>query len=292
MRNAIKAILLLSISACTMAKETPADVGVSQAPSISREEYKTHTAPSDSGPTEQPVAIVQPLDPLPAEPEAETAVEETAEDAEVPADEIVEPETQDLGIPIPNCSEHQAYDNAESRETRARVQAVCQEVGADPIICAYMDAVVVRESSGRSGVRHTKGKNENGLGAMGLSLRWHRDKWPGEDEDPLFCHPEVTAIVSLAIMHRAMQRYKAKNIVEIQAIYAGNWTCQGEGRERKCRARVTKRTTNVCGRMSARGFDCWKTLTKKDLGRKIPMDERREFVADMIARFIQGKATS
>jgi len=37
--------------------------------------------------------------------------------------------------------------------------------------------------------------------------------------------------------------------------------------------------------MSARGFDCWKTLTKNDLGRKIPFDERRDFVADMIAKF-------
>ena len=288
MRNAIKAILLLSISACTMAKETPAAAEATNAPSISREEYKTHAASSGQGPTEQPVSAVQPLEPDPID--AEEVINEEFTDSAEEQDELAE--NDDLGIPIPNCSEHQEYDSAESRETRARVQAVCKEVGADPIICAYMDAVVVRESSGRSGVRHTKGKNENGLGAMGLSLRWHRDKWPGEDEDPLFCHPEVTAVVSLAIMHRAMQRYKAKNIVEIQAIYAGNWTCQGEGRERKCRARVTKRTTNVCGRMSARGFDCWKTLTKKDLGRKIPMDERREFVADMIARFTQGKTTS
>jgi len=289
MRNAIKAILLLSISACTMAKEAPASAGTTNAPSISREEYKTHVAPSGNGPTEQPMAAAQPLEPEPFD--ADEAIDEgSTDDAEERSDDLIE--NNGLEIPVPNCSDHQAYDSAESRETRARVQAVCKEVGADPIVCAYMDAVVVRESSGRSGVRHTKGKNENGLGAMGLSLRWHRDKWPGEDEDPLFCHPEVTAVVSLAIMHRAMQRYKAKNIVEIQAIYAGNWTCQGEGRERKCRARVTKRTTNVCGRMSARGFDCWKTLTKKDLGRKIPMDERRAFVADMIARFTQGKASS
>lgn len=200
------------------------------------------------------------------------------------------------GLPIPECvavgEDPPQYSRAQRQETRDRVQAVCKAVSASPIICAYMDLITVRESSGRAGVRHVKGHNENGLGAMGLSLRWHSDKWPGDDEDPQFCHPEVSAIVALAIMHRAMIRYNAKNVVELQSIYAGHWYCEGEGRDRKCHPRVVPRDTNVCSRLSARGHDCWEQIDQSDLGRKIPLNKRREFVADMLSKFESERGPS
>jgi len=288
MRNAIKAILLLSISACATVTETAGTPNHSTSPSSSGEELEQRSAQASTPPAVETVALSSPAI---LKSSSESGPQELAEEPETYPSERAEKDEskQTDSLPIPKCinpgEKNVRGTKSERQETRARVKAICEELGASPIVCAYMDAVVIRESSGRAGVRHYKGHNENGLGAMGLSLRWHKDKWPGEDEDPMFCHPEVSAIVALAIMHRAMERYKAKNIVEIQAIYSGKWHCEGEGRDRKCSPKVSKRTINVCGRMSARGFDCWKTLTKNDLGRKIPFDERRDFVADMIAKF-------
>jgi len=173
---------------------------------------------------------------------------------------------------------HYTWTQEARHETRSRAQAACEAVGASDAICAFVDAVVVRESSGRSGVRHTKGRNENGLGAMGLSLRWHRDKWPGKDEDPMFCQPEVSFIVAHAIMWRAVTRYHARSLLEVQAIYAGQWECfrDPETDTRRCFANPTMRTVkSICGRLKMRGHDCHAPIDKSDLGKRIPFRERR-----------------
>ncbi len=191
-------------------------------------------------------------------------------------------------LSAPTCGDPAAeITKAERKETRARVQAVCQEVGASPIICAYMDAIVVRESSGRAGVRHTKGTRENGLGAMGLSLHWHKDKWWGKDEDPYFCSPEVSATVALAVFHRAF-RYHAKNVKDVQMIYGGHFRCAGEGETRHCWIVYPPRfTSDICARMRKRKnangkpYRCNQRITKKDLGRKISLGERRAFAENM-----------
>lgn len=190
----------------------------------------------------------------------------------------------------PNCDQTEVTPESR-KDTRRRVQKVCKVVGASPIICAYMDAIVVRESSGRSGVRHTGGKNENGLGAMGLSLRWQKDKWPGEDEDPMFCAPEVSAVVALAIFHRAFKKWKAQDLVDVQGIYGGHWECYNtypswskpvQKPERVCRARRNYRHVGgLCKRMKDRGFSCRTKITRKDLGRFIPRHERREFATNV-----------
>jgi hypothetical protein len=177
------------------------------------------------------------------------------------------------------------------RETRRRVQRACRSVGASPAVCAFADAVVIRESAGRAGVRHTlgtpeKGIKENGLGAMGLSLRWHADKWPGKDEDPAFCVPEASFIVAHSIMWRAVTRYRAANLLEVQAIYAGRWDCYIDPRTSKktCRADPSPRTVRaICGRLRARGHSCYDPITKKDLGEKIPLRERRSWVDKLVA---------
>jgi len=204
-------------------------------------------------------------------------------------------------LPVPWCApvgEQAPYDKATAAETRARVRAVCDYVGASEITCAFLDAVTVRESSGRPGARHTKGTNENGLGPMGLSLRWNRQKWPGEDEDPMFCHPEVSALVALAYMHRAYRKYDAFTMLQIQAIYGGNWACwTDEGdpkRERKvCRATPTRRTAaSICGRLRARGHSCLKRIERSDLGRLVPLKDRRRVAAQLIAQFNARSAGS
>ena len=134
-----------------------------------------------------------------------------------------------LELPTPHCEpvgeKAGRYTHQKVKETKARLRYACKEMGGSPITCAFLDAVAIRESSGRSGVRHTKGDGENGLGVAALSLRWHRDKWPGDDEDPMFCHPEVSAIVVFDVIRRAYHKFQARNFLEVQAIYGGQWTC-------------------------------------------------------------------
>lgn len=185
-------------------------------------------------------------------------------------------------LPEPVC-EAEVYTREQREETRARVRSTCQSVGASEIVCDYLDAVVIRESSGRAGVRHTLGEGENGLGAMGLSIRWHRDKWPGEDEDPMFCHPEVSALVTLAIMRRAIVRYEAGDLTEIQAIFGGSWDCWGEGRDRMCRAHP-RRTRDLCTRMTRRGWSCYRPVRLRDLGREVKRRDRRIYAARLVQK--------
>jgi len=168
------------------------------------------------------------------------------------------------------------------REVRRDVQAACKAAEAAPIVCAYADAIVVRESAGRAGVWHELGRNELGLGAMGLSLRWHADKWPGKDEHPEFCKPAVSFVVAHAIMWRAVSRYKAETIAEIQSIYSGKWDCwhDPEG-VRTCRPGWSRAIPGLCKRMESRGFDCHQKLPKRALGKRIPFRERRDFVASL-----------
>jgi hypothetical protein len=187
--------------------------------------------------------------------------------------------------------------------TRGRVQAACEALGASPIICAYDDAIVWRESfGGEASVRHMRGVDadgtpEHGLGPMGLSLRWHADKWPGTDEDPAFCTPEVSVIVAHDIYRRAVTRYNATTIVEVQAVFAGRFRCHVRDRwgwlvrvlpvlasvlpeaERECWPMPTAgMAADVCERMAARGFNCMQRVTEADLGEHVLVDERRAWV--------------
>lgn len=175
-------------------------------------------------------------------------------------------------------------------ETRARVKAVCRSRGASKEVCAWLDASVVRESSARPGVRHVlgedkDGRQEHGLGPLGLSLRWMRHHWPGTDEDPAFCQPEVSALVALAVAQRAFVAYEADNLVEVQSIFAGQWECREEPDEkRRCTA---TRTTNprLCAALRARGVRCQKPLHREDFGRWAPVKARRQLADDLAAAF-------
>lgn len=85
-----------------------------------------------------------------------------------------------------------SWSVAEKMETRERVWAACKSTGASDLYCRFWDAVIVRESWGgiASAVctkgRDADGRGEYGVGPLCLSLRWHSDKWPGDDEDPAF----------------------------------------------------------------------------------------------------------
>lgn len=176
---------------------------------------------------------------------------------------------------------------AEARqETRARVQATCRAVGASKAVCEWLDVSVVRESSGRPGVRHTRALGEVGLGPLGLSLRWHRDKWPGQDEDPAFCTPEASALVALEIAHRAVDRYEVDDLVGVQSIFGGHWRCftDTESGDKVCYA-SREEDVVLCSALAARGVDCFDKISKKDLGRRVPLKKRRETAESLAAKF-------
>lgn len=177
---------------------------------------------------------------------------------------------------------------AEAREeTRARVRATCRAVGASKAVCEWLDVSVVRESSGRPGVRHTRALGEFGLGPLGLSLRWHRDKWPGKDEDPAFCSPEVSTLVALEIAHRAVDRYEADDLVGIQSIFGGHWRCFQDKEAGGGKVCYPSRQEDVvlCAGLGARGVDCFDKITEKDLGRRVPLKKRRETAESLAAKF-------
>lgn len=188
-------------------------------------------------------------------------------------------------------------------ETRARVQAVCEHVGASDAVCDYMQVILWREAfGGHAGVWHDGGR---GLGPMGLNLRWHRDKWPGpddvgkrrddlepDDEHPMFCVPEVSALVALEIMHRAVRRWNARNLVGVNAVFAGRMRTHRLEDGTALRVPGQAYDAGLCARLDARGVRCLAPITARDLGRRVPYSERRELALDLHEAFGRvGEAT-
>jgi hypothetical protein len=178
--------------------------------------------------------------------------------------------------------------------TRERVQGALAELGVARAVRAYHDAIVYRESfGGEASVVHALGEDsdgvpEYGLGTHGLSLRWHADKW-GEDADPAFCTPEVSTVVAHELIWRAVTRFGARNLVEVQSVYAGAFECRAGA----CRFTLAgDRRSGLCGRLRARGVSCWAPITERDLGRRLGAEDRRtwalqrarEWVAEHLGR--------
>lgn len=174
------------------------------------------------------------------------------------------------------------FTQEQRKETRKRVRKACRALGNSRRVCDYMDLVVMRESSGNASVRHTLGQDadgqaENGLGPMGLSLRWHANKWPGDDEDPMFCTPEVSTVVLHQIIRRAVYNYNAENLAEVQDVFAGRIECVGsvENHTRRCFAQGTG-ARGICRRTAQYNHDCWAYLPKSEIGASVPFSKRRE----------------
>jgi hypothetical protein len=173
--------------------------------------------------------------------------------------------------------------SAEERlEVRRMVRRGCKALGASEALCDFYDAVVVRESSGKASRRHTRGEGEHGVGPMGLNLASHSDKWPGRDEVPMFCNPYASLIVAHAVVWRAVTAYHASDLLDVQAVYSGRWYCTLEDGKRRCFADPNERTVRlICSRLEGRGSSCYAPLTRKDLGKRVPLRDRRAWVETM-----------
>lgn len=173
-------------------------------------------------------------------------------------------------------------------ETRDRLATACASplVKASPAICAWVDVSFDRESGyagGGPGVWHTRGTGDVGLGPLALSLKWNRARWPGEDEYPAFCQPEVSVVVALAIAHTAYHRYGARTPLEIQSIFGGHWKCAPREGKRGKVCRATKlHNPHLCKGLKRRGFDCEARIDESDIGKYTRVEDR-----DDLARQLQ-----
>jgi hypothetical protein len=220
-------------------------------------------------------------------------------------------------VPGDYCS---ADDNArtwsaeDKQRTRDRLRLACEAVGGSDDYCAFWDAVTCREAwCGVASAVHVQGtdvdgEREFGLGPLGLSVKWHGDKWDGDDEDPAFCSPEVSFVIGHAIAWAAVERYGARNWVELQAIFGGggrrvcfserlpsvlwmfehvpglSWLTLFAPVDTTCEVLTLPRHAQaICSRLGQRDIECRSPLTVEDLGEKIPLEKRREWALARVA---------
>lgn len=177
------------------------------------------------------------------------------------------------------------WTDEQRAEVRSRVRAVTRWAKSARMVSDYLDAVGMRESSWSPSVRHTLGKNENGIGPLGLSQRWHGGKWP-DDPEPAFCSPEASALVALDIVRRAQERWGARNLIEVNAVFAGRFKCvEEEGRKECFIVRNLAKDRDICMRLEKRGVDCRAELPKNAAGRRVPVRDRPAVAADLELRW-------
>lgn len=197
-------------------------------------------------------------------------------------------------VPGDHCNARGEQRDPWSREdrerTQERVDIALADLRVSRAVVAYHRAIVCREAfCGESDVRHTLGRDgdgarEDGLGTYGLSLRWHAGKW-GADADPAFCTPEVSTAVAHELIWRAVTRYGASTLLEVQSVYAG-------AVERRGGAWLftlsPRKRDGLCRRLDAFGVDCRAPIGVEDLGRRLDADDRRAWALGLARRFVAG----
>lgn len=117
---------------------------------------------------------------------------------------------------------------------------------------------------------------------LGLDKRAHRDKWPG-DPEPAWCTPEASVLVALHIARRAVKRWGARSVSDIQAVYAFRTARTEEGNLILVKDR--RSDERLCRAMRARGHGCRTTVKLKDVGRWVPVPERPARAAELADAF-------
>lgn len=190
-----------------------------------------------------------------------------------------------LAALTPTCPTQEAWldgDRAskiERDDHRRRVRATCEALGASAEACDVVDVIAVRESSGDACAVHVLGPNEYGLGAHGLSWKWHQRKWYADvgGEPDIFRLPEVSTIVTMRLMRQAARRRDVRDWGDVGEIFAGR--VHPDSRDRSRRARF-------CHRLAGAGVDCRKSPRGK-LGKKLgtrPTDGQEMFVLALLEK--------
>lgn len=164
------------------------------------------------------------------------------------------------GSPIGKCDpiDGPRLEWTKSQRQQAREMATdhLRAAGASAVFLAFVDAATIRESSGAASRWHDGG---SGLGPHGLNVRYH-----GKGRN--LCDPRQSAEAVRDLIARCIRRHRVSNIWEAQACYAGRFECIADA-PGDCTAAMQDRTTDaICGRMAARGFDCYASIGTKDLG--------------------------
>lgn len=188
-----------------------------------------------------------------------------------------------IGLCDPVDGPRVKFSKADRDEVFVRLERACIRAGDSPEFCEWIDMVAFRESRGRSSVRHTRAEGENGIGALGLSIRWQAHRWPG-DADPDFCLPEVSYVVAREIAIKAVRVYHAQTYLDVQAVYSGrvgkSVTPNGN---RYNFAAPTNQTARIsCGGLAKRGIRCHDKLPADFLAPSMPLAARRKFVEGLL----------
>jgi hypothetical protein len=168
------------------------------------------------------------------------------------------------------------WTRADRQAARDMANSSVRERGASSHFVAFLDSVTIRESSAMASRWHD---GRAGLGLHGVNITTHRKRWPSP-LNPAVCDPRVSAAIVQDIAHVAVSKYGATSAWEIQAVFAGRFECIGDGVDGKtCTGRQQDRTTSaICERMTQRGFSCHAPISLAQLGRRMTLDEKREFV--------------
>lgn len=164
-----------------------------------------------------------------------------------------------------------------------RAFKTCRALGATREACAVLKIIAYRESSGDGCAVHVRGNggSEYGLGLHGLSWELHWPKWfRPMDQDvttDAFRIPEISTVITLRLLRRAVHRYNARTWVEIHAVFAG--------RIKHNRAAPTDRDRiNFCNRLAPKGIEC-NADASAQLGTKLgdgPHKGQQAFVAKLM----------
>lgn len=135
-----------------------------------------------------------------------------------------------FGLPLtalllapPSCT-NAPTTAAERRETYAVVRATCFLAGATHGVCEAAVAMAWRESRGRPGLTHTRGKNEYGLGLFAHAPKYWA--WLVDDRLDRFCHP-ITATLALLREFEFAVEGGAMSLRDLQRVHAGRPATRG-----------------------------------------------------------------
>ena len=123
----------------------------------------------------------------------------------------------------------------------------------------------------------------SGLGPFGLNPAYYVVRWDALAAPEVLCDPEVATIVAVRIARRAVDRFGAKNWVEVNAVFAGRFKRVRDkaGISRVIIVRNAKKDRSFCNLADNWGFDC---TDAPKLGTKLglsPTERQADFAAKL-----------